>query len=307
MRLPHRSSFALAALLAFATAACNRIAPAAETATLVPPPTVDERAAGSAETAVLAGGCFWGMEAVFEHVKGVKSVQSGYAGGTAQTAKYEVVATEKTRHAEAIKIVYDARQVSFERLLQIYFAVAHDPTQLNRQGPDVGPSYRSAVFPQSAEQRRIAAAYIAQLGKTGAFKRPIVTRIEGGRFYPAEAYHQDFMRRNPTHPYIVAHDPTQLNRQGPDVGSSYRSAIFPQNAVQQHVARAYIGQLAAAHAYPRPIVTRIESGPFFDAESYHQDFMAKNPRHPYILAHDVPKLAAFKRAFGGTYQQVAAR
>lgn len=200
---------------------------ASQRAVVIPASAVKAAPAKGLQTAVLAGGCFWGMEAVFEHVRGVKSVQSGYAGGTAATAKYEVVASEKTRHAEAIKIVYDAGQVSYEQLLRIYFAVAHDPTQLNRQGPDVGASYRSAVFPQSAEQRRIAASYIAQLGKTGAFKKPIVTRIEGGRFFPAEAYHQDFMRKNPTHPYIVAHD--------------------------------------------------------------------------------VPKLAAFKRAFGGAYQQVAAR
>ena len=178
----------------------------AKRSTQIPAAAVQSAPVSGLQTAVLAGGCFWGMEAVFEHVRGVKGVTSGYAGGSAETARYEAVASEKTRHAEAVKIVFDPEVVSFERLLQIYFAVAHDPTQLNRQGPDVGPSYRSAIFPQTRDQRRVAAAYIAQLGKAKAFGKPIVTKIEVGRFHPAEPYHQDFMRRNPRHPYIVAHD-----------------------------------------------------------------------------------------------------
>ncbi len=154
------------------------------------------------ETAVLAGGCFWGVEAVFEHVKGVRSVVSGYAGGAAADAKYEKVSSERTGHAEAVRISYDPSQISYEQLLRIYFTVAHDPTQLNRQGPDVGPSYRSAIFPQNEAQRRSAAAAIAGL-KT---QRKVVTRLESGAFFPAESYHQDFMRKNPRHPYILAHD-----------------------------------------------------------------------------------------------------
>jgi peptide-methionine (S)-S-oxide reductase len=159
------------------------------------------------DTAVLAGGCFWGMEAVFEHVKGVQNVVSGYAGGAAGDASYQKVSSERTGHAEAIRISFDPRQVSYAQLLRIYFSVAHDPTQLNRQGPDVGPSYRSAIFPQNAEQRRRADSFITQLR---AAKKPIATRIESGPFYPAEASHQDFVRRNPLHPYVVVNDRPKL-------------------------------------------------------------------------------------------------
>jgi len=161
----------------------------------------------STETAILAGGCFWGMEAVFEHVKGVQDVVSGYAGGAAHEANYETVSTERTKHAEAVRIRYDPRQISYPQLLRIYFSVAHDPTQVNRQGPDVGPSHRSAIFPQNEGQRKIAATFISQLR---AQKHAIATRLEGGRFYPAEAYHQDFMRKNPMHPYILVHDRPKL-------------------------------------------------------------------------------------------------
>ena len=159
------------------------------------------------ETAVLAGGCFWGMEAVFEHVKGVRSVVSGYAGGSTQDASYAKVSSERTGHAEAIRISFDPRQVSYAQLLRIYFAVAHDPTQVNRQGPDVGPSYRSAIFPQSPAQKRLAESFITQLRSA---KKPIATRIESGPFYLAEAHHQDFVRRNPLHPYVVVHDRPKL-------------------------------------------------------------------------------------------------
>ena len=164
-------------------------------------------AQASTDTAVLAGGCFWGMEAVFEHVKGVRNVVSGYAGGAAQDASYAKVSSERTGHAEAVRISFDPRQVSYAQLLRIYFAVAHDPTQVNRQGPDVGPSYRSAIFPQNEAQRRLAASFIRQLR---AAKRPIATKIESGAFYPAEAHHQDFVRRNPLHPYVVVHDRPKL-------------------------------------------------------------------------------------------------
>jgi peptide-methionine (S)-S-oxide reductase len=158
------------------------------------------------DTAVLAGGCFWGMEAVFEHVKGVDNVVSGYAGGSPATANYGDVSSEKTGHAEAVKIVYDPAKVSYTDLLKIYFTVAHDPTQLNRQSPDSGPSYRSAIFPQNAAQKKIASAAIANLNKAHAFRKPVVTKIESGNFYPAEAEHQDFAEKHPYHPYIVVND-----------------------------------------------------------------------------------------------------
>jgi peptide-methionine (S)-S-oxide reductase len=158
------------------------------------------------ETAVLAGGCFWGMETVFEHVNGVTDVVSGYAGGTARDANYRSVSGEDTGHAEAVRITYDPAKINFARLLQVYFAVAHDPTQVNRQGPDSGPSYRSAIFPQSPDQERFARAYIARLRASHAYKAPIATRIEHGRFYPAEAEHQNFARLHPLYPYIVIND-----------------------------------------------------------------------------------------------------
>ncbi len=159
-----------------------------------------------ADTAVLAGGCFWGMESVFEHVKGVQDVVSGFAGGAARDANYDSVSTERTGHAEAVRITYDPKQISYGQLLQIFFTVAHDPTQVNRQGPDTGPSYRSAIFPQTPGQAQAARAFIAKLTSAHAYKAPIATKIESGGFYPAEAYHQDFARRHPFYPYIVIND-----------------------------------------------------------------------------------------------------
>ncbi len=161
------------------------------------------------ETAVLAGGCFWGMEAVFEHVKGVADVVSGFAGGAATDASYVRVSSERTGHAEAIRITYDPRQISYFDLLKIYFTVAHDPTQLNRQGPDVGRSYRSAIFPQSAAQRVVAERAIAQLRSRG---KAVVTRVEDGGFYPAEAYHQDYVRKHPDARYVVVNDLPKLEK-----------------------------------------------------------------------------------------------
>jgi peptide-methionine (S)-S-oxide reductase len=158
------------------------------------------------ETAVLAGGCFWGMETVFEHVKGVSNVVSGYAGGSAADAKYDAVSSERTGHAEAVRITYDPAQISYPRLLQVFFVVAHDPTQVDRQGPDTGKSYRSAIFPQSPQQAQIAKSYIAKLSAAHIFKAPIATRIESGGFYPAEAYHQHFAEKHPFYPYIVIND-----------------------------------------------------------------------------------------------------
>jgi peptide-methionine (S)-S-oxide reductase len=167
---------------------------------------VPANAAPRTETAVLAGGCFWGMESVFEHVKGVTNVVSGYAGGGAKEATYDKVSSESTGHAEAVKITYDPARISYAQLLQIYFTVAHDPTQVNRQTPDTGPSYRSAIFPQSADQARFARAFIARLDNAHLYKAPIATKIESGGFYPAEAFHQGFARKHPTYPYIVIND-----------------------------------------------------------------------------------------------------
>jgi len=178
----------------------------AERAVPIPVAIRDVPKTPGTQTAIFAGGCFWGVEAVFERVKGVRAVTAGYAGGTAQTATYDQVSTERTGHAEAVKIVFDPARVSYATLLRVYFSIAHDPTQLNRQGPDSGPSYRSAIFPQSPAQRAVAAAYIAQLGQARVFPRPIVTKLESGTFFPAEAYHQDFYDRNPSHPYIVQWD-----------------------------------------------------------------------------------------------------
>ncbi len=173
-------------------------------------PVLDPAQSEPQAVAILAGGCFWGMEAVFENVKGVKDVVSGYAGGKASEANYDTVTTETTNHAEAVRIVYDPRVISYGQLLHIFFSAAHNPTELDRQGPDVGRSYRSAIFPQTASQTTVARAYIAQLGRGKAFPAPIVTRIEAGKFYPAEPYHQNFFTRNPMHPYIVRWDKPKL-------------------------------------------------------------------------------------------------
>ncbi len=197
---------ALAAAALIGVAGFSAGTRAAERAVPLPKSTIDVPPGTGSQTAVFAGGCFWGMEAVFEHVKGVKSITAGYAGGAAGTATYDQVSTETTRHAEAIRIVYDPRIVSFATLLRINFSIAQDPTELNRQGPDSGSSYRSVVFPQSPAQAQVTRAYIAQLGAAHVFPRPIVTAIETGKFYPAEAYHQHFYDRNPTYPYIVMWD-----------------------------------------------------------------------------------------------------
>ncbi|WP_119391325.1 peptide-methionine (S)-S-oxide reductase MsrA [Taklimakanibacter lacteus] len=174
----------------------------------IPPPAMDGAAAmAQTETAILAGGCFWGVQGVFQHVKGVTNAVSGYAGGEAGTANYGMVGSDTTGHAESVKITFDPAQISYGRILQIYFSVAHDPTQLNRQGPDKGTQYRSAIFPVSNEQAKVAKAYIAQLDQTKLFEKPIVTTIEPDRaFYPAEDYHQDYLTLNPTSLYIIYND-----------------------------------------------------------------------------------------------------
>jgi peptide-methionine (S)-S-oxide reductase len=189
----------------------------------LPAPSVDAALASgkSDQTAVLAGGCFWGIQAVFQHVKGVISATSGYSGGASATAEYEVVSTGVTGHAESVKITYDPSQITYGRLLQIFFSVAHDPTQLNRQGPDEGSQYRSAIFYNGDEQKRIAEAYIAQLNQAKVFSRQIVTQVVTLKaFYPAEAYHQDYATRHPDNPYIVYNDAPKvahLRQQFPDL------------------------------------------------------------------------------------------
>jgi peptide-methionine (S)-S-oxide reductase len=196
------------ALIATAVATGLGSAAGEEKARVVPPPAMDEvRARSTPGVAVLAGGCFWGVQGVFQHVKGVTRAISGYAGGPQGGARYELVSGGATGHAESVQVTYDPRQISFGRLLQIYFSVAHDPTQLNRQGPDDGPQYRSAIFPLDDGQARVASAYIAQLNAARAFSAPIVTAVEPGRtFYPAEDYHQDYLARHPRAPYIVIND-----------------------------------------------------------------------------------------------------
>ncbi len=197
--------FAVTALIG--TAACSG-AGAAERMVTAPAPALDAPLkAGPLQTAVFAGGCFWGVEGVFERVKGVQSVRSGYAGGAKATAVYEVVGSGLTGHAEAVEIKYDPAKVSYGTLLRILFSVAHDPTQLNRQGPDSGSQYRSAIFPQTPEQAKLAQAYIAQLNAAKTWPAKIVTTLEPGKpFYPAEGYHQNYLRLNPGQPYIVYND-----------------------------------------------------------------------------------------------------
>jgi peptide-methionine (S)-S-oxide reductase len=184
-------------------------AQAAEQATVIPAPAVEASAptAEGLQKAVLAGGCFWGVQAVYQHTKGVTRAVSGYSGGTKETAQYEMVARGRTRHAESVEVTFDPRQISYGKILQIFFSVVHDPTQFNRQGPDIGPQYRSAIFYADDEQKRVAESYLAQLDQAKVFKRPIVTQINTlSAFYPAEDYHQDFAVRYPSHPYIVYND-----------------------------------------------------------------------------------------------------
>jgi peptide-methionine (S)-S-oxide reductase len=204
-------SVVLAATLLVAVGVClTGLKSNAETARTIPPPAVDEPSAGTAgesETAVLAGGCFWGVQGVFQHVSGVTSAVSGYAGGDSSSAHYETVGSGGTGHAESVQITFDPGKISYGRILQIYFSVVPAPTQLNRQGPDVGTQYRSAIFPANPQQARIAKAYIAQLSQARVFDAAIVTKIEPDRvFYAAEDYHQDFLTKHPFHPYIVYND-----------------------------------------------------------------------------------------------------
>jgi peptide-methionine (S)-S-oxide reductase len=214
-------SVILAASLFTSMSACN--AATATVAGALPNPLIDAPLAPTKgeQTAVIAGGCFWGIQAVFEHVKGVISVSAGYSGGAADTAHYEMVSEGNTGHAESVRIKYDPSRISYGQLLKVYFAVAHDPTELNRQGPDTGSQYRSAIFYSNAEQKNIAGAYIAQLNKAGVFKRPIVTQVVAFKaFYEAEAYHQDYAVHHPDEPYIAINDlpkVAELRKQLPEL------------------------------------------------------------------------------------------
>jgi peptide-methionine (S)-S-oxide reductase len=198
----------IAILLVIAVLVWPSLHPAAATAVSLPDPALDQQDVGDEpQVAVLAGGCFWGVQAVFQHTKGVQLALSGYSGGMKTNPTYEEVTTGRTGHAESVQIKYDPREISYGQILKIFFSVVHDPTQLNRQGPDVGTHYRSAIFHSNDEQKKIAEAYIAQLGQAGVFKSPIVTKVGPlVAFYPAEAYHQDYAIKHPTQPYIAIHD-----------------------------------------------------------------------------------------------------
>jgi peptide-methionine (S)-S-oxide reductase len=203
-----RLSLCAAAIGALAIAAFA-IAPsrAAEEAVIIPAPATDVSAADGIQTAVLAGGCFWGVQGVFQHTAGVVNAVSGYSGGTKATANYNLVSSGGTTHAEAVEIKYDPKKISYGKILQIFFSVVHDPTQLNRQGPDTGPQYRSEIFATNDEQKKVAEAYIAQLNAAKVYKKPIVTRLSPlEAFYAAEAYHQDYLTLHPNQPYIVFND-----------------------------------------------------------------------------------------------------
>lgn len=211
----------LLAVSILSTAAC---AMASESAVVVAPPNLDESSkVVHSETAVFAGGCFWGVQGVFEHVKGVTQAVSGYAGGLARTAHYEEVGSGDTGHAESVQVTYDPTQISYGQLLQIYFSVAHDPTELNRQGPDSGTQYRSTIFAGNAEQRQVAQAYIAQLDAANTFGKPLATTVENlNGFYPAEAYHQDYLVQNPHSLYIMVNDQPKITNLAKLFSSRYR-------------------------------------------------------------------------------------
>jgi len=215
----------IAILLVIAGLLWPSLHPASATAVSLPDPAVDQQSAGDEpQVAVLAGGCFWGVQAVFQHTKGIQLALSGYAGGMKTNPTYEEVTTGRTGHAESVQIKYNPREISYGQILKIYFSVVHDPTQLNRQGPDVGTHYRSAIFYSNDEQKKIAEAYIAQLGQAGVFKSPIVTKVGPlAAFYPAEAYHQDYAIKHPTQPYIAIHDLPKVDNLKRVFPNMYRS------------------------------------------------------------------------------------
>ena len=205
-RSPLIAIISVVALLVIATTTAR--SGSQEKAVVIPAPAVEQPASqATSAVAVFAGGCFWGVQGVYQHVKGVTSAVSGYAGGDKDTARYEIVSNGRSGHAESVRVTYDPRQISFGRLLQVFFSVVHDPTLLNRQGPDVGTQYRSAIFPANDEQAEIAKAYITQLNQARVFRSAIVTKIESDRpFFDAERYHQDYLTNHPSEPYIVFND-----------------------------------------------------------------------------------------------------
>ncbi len=222
-----KRALALFALL-LSTTACQQSATAEEVPHLAPAATRAAMEAPGLKTAIFAGGCYWGVEGVFSHINGVTSAVSGFHGGSAATAEYERVSDGNTGHAEAVRVTYDPTKVRYDQLLRIFFSVVADPTTLNRQGPDSGTQYRSAIVPMSDEQRVVAAAYLSQLGAARIWNRPIVTRIEGfQRFYPAEAYHQDFMLNNPRHGYIVAWDAPKVAALKAMFPTMYKASFTP--------------------------------------------------------------------------------
>jgi peptide-methionine (S)-S-oxide reductase len=223
--LSRRHGFlALLGLGGLALAGLARPSLGAEAAVALPPPALDPPSNAPEATAVLAGGCFWGVQGVYQHVIGVRQALSGYAGGEAATAHYEIVGSGRTGHAESVRVRYDPRQISYAQLLQVFFSVVHDPTQRDRQGPDVGPQYRSALFPQDEAQARIAQAYITQLNEARVFPRPIATTLEAGQhFYPAEGYHQDYLTLHPDSPYIAFNDLPKIENLQKLFPSRYRA------------------------------------------------------------------------------------
>jgi peptide-methionine (S)-S-oxide reductase len=225
---------AVALILGVAACAGPGPSPSASASVTIPGPAIDEPAAasGTSETAVLAGGCFWGVQGVYQRVRGVSQAVSGYAGGDASTAQYGTVGTGTTGHAESVRITYDPSQVTFGQLLHVFFSVVHDPTELNRQGPDVGSQYRSAIFPQSDAQKKIADAYIAQLDAAKVFGASLVTKTDADKgFFPAEDYHQDYLDLNPTASYIVINDMPKidaLKQTFPDLYREQPVLVHPQ-------------------------------------------------------------------------------
>ncbi len=208
-------------LLATAILLAPGFALAGEDVTIVPPPALDQTTPAKSETIVLAGGCFWGVQGVYQHMKGVSSAVSGYSGGKKETASYEIVSGGDTGHAESVEVTFDPKTVSLGKILQVYFSVVHNPTELNRQGPDSGTQYRSAIFTTSADQEKVAKAYIAQLDKAKVYSDQIVTKVSSlEKFYPAEAYHQDYATINPTQPYIAYYDLPKIEN---------LSKLFPQD------------------------------------------------------------------------------
>ncbi|MET0707198.1 MAG: peptide-methionine (S)-S-oxide reductase MsrA [Tardiphaga sp.] len=198
---------------------------ASEEAVIIPPPAMDAKASDGLQTAVIAGGCFWGVQGVFQHTAGVANAVSGYSGGSKATASYTAISTGTTGHAEAVEIKYDPQKISYGKILQIYFSVVHDPTQLNRQGPDSGTQYRSEIFATTAEQKQVAEAYIAQLNAAKVYKKPIVTKVSSLQaFYPAEAYHQDYLTLHPNQPYIAINDLPKVEN---------LKKIFAQNYIEK--------------------------------------------------------------------------